>query len=291
MPYLSISNINSPVIARHLLAAISLLVSIPAYPNKITPNIRLTTTRVPGAELRLEARQAPLAQILKEIAKRTDTRIHYSVLPEAPVTATCVGASVKQIMNCLVGSQLGLVAQSAEQNAPDEFWVLGSSVGSCQAMTLESAAPLTQEISDEAEPTPEEQMQAEQAMQEQSERLLEQAKTKDPKQRAEAIANLASSGVKDDPNIRRVLEESLSDKDAQVRAQAIATLAKREGEGAADALRQAYRDQDSNVRLMAVDHAGNDASLLQQAMTDKDPMIRQYAATKLEALTKASRRN
>jgi hypothetical protein len=42
---------------------------------------------------------------------------------------------------------------------------------------------------------------------------------------------------------------------------------------------------------MAIDHADNDASLLQQAMTDQDSMIRQYAATKLEALNKASRRN
>jgi hypothetical protein len=252
----------------------------------------LKITQIVGAKLQLEVRQAPLAQVLKEIAKQTGVRIHYSVLPEAPVTATCVGANVKQIMNCLVGAQLGLVAQSAEQGSPDEFWVLGSSVGSCQAMTIESATLPRQQVSNQQPArTAEEQARIDQALQELSDQLVEQTKAKTPELRAEAITNLISGGVKDDPNVRKALENALADKDPDVRGRAIAALAKREGEGASEELRHALQDTDVSVRMIAIESAGNDSVLLQQALNDKDPMIREYATSKLGALNKTARGN
>jgi hypothetical protein len=237
-----------------------------------------------GAEFKLEARQAPLAQVLKEIAAKTGAVIHYSVLPEAPVSATCVSSTVRQIMDCLVTKQVGLVANKPELGKPAEFWLLGSSVGSCQAVTVAPAAQIQAAVTPQQEPTPAEQALAAQFMQAQSDQFLAQTKATDPGQRAEAITNLISGGMKDDPNVRKALEEAMTDKDAGVRAQAITALARREGEGAAEQLRQALKDSDTNVRMMAVDSAGTDAGLLQQALTDKDPMIRDYAASKLEAL-------
>ncbi len=262
-----------------LSAAESIVVQVPS-------SIRLQISNEVGAELKLEVRQAPLAQVLKEIADKIGARIHYSVLPEAPITATCVGSEVRQLMDCLLAKQVGLVANSPQQGNPAEFWLLGSSVGSCQAVTVNASPQPLAETDQEAEPTPEEQAQIEQAMQAQSDRFLEQAKAKDSKQRAEAISNLISGGVKNDPNVRKALEEALTDKDANVRAQAVTALAKREGESAAETLRQALKDNDVNVRLMAVENAGKDAVLLQQALNDKNPTIRNYAASKLEALNK-----
>jgi HEAT repeats len=252
-------------------------------------SINLTLSKHASTAIRLETRAAPLAQILKAIADKIGVNIHYSVLPEAPVTATCVGANVGQIMDCLVAKQVGLVAHKPQKDKPAEFWLLGSSVGSCQAVTV---APVVSPIAAaEQQPTPEEQAQADQAIQEQSDLLLEQAKAKDPGQRAEAITNLISGGMKDDPNVRKALEEALTDTDATIRANAITALSQREGEGATEQLRQALNDTDVNVRLMVVDHAGNDSALLQQALADKDPMIRDYAASKLEALNTQGKGN
>ncbi|MEQ1560606.1 MAG: HEAT repeat domain-containing protein [Methyloglobulus sp.] len=252
-------------------------------------NIQLTLSKHANTAIRLEARSAPLAQILKVIADKTGVNIHYSVLPEAPVTATCVGENVGQIMDCLVAKQVGLVAHKPQKDKPAEFWLLGSSVGSCQAVTV---APVVPPIAAaEQQPSAEEQAQADQSMQEQSDHLLEQAKAKDPGQRAEAITNLISGGMKDDPNVRKVLEEALADKDASVRANAISALAQREGEGAAEQLRQALNDTDVNVRMIAVDSAGNNSVLLQQALADKDPMIRDFATSKLEALNTQGKGN
>lgn len=255
--------------------------------NAAQTHIQITLSAQKDSGIRLEARQTPLGQILKEIANKTGSYIHYSVLPEALVTATCVGANVSQIMDCLVAKRVGLVTHSPKQGKPTEFWVLGSCVGSCQAVTIEPAIPQTQTATDQQHKRiTKEQAQIEQTKQEQSDKLLEQARAKDPEQRYEAITRLISEGVKnDDPNVRKALEEALADKEANVRAQAVYALARREGKGAAKELRQAMRDKDANVRLMAVNYAGNDTVLLQQALTDKDLMIHDIALSKLKALS------
>lgn len=91
---------------------------------RIQPNVHIALSQQKDSAIRLEVRQTPLAQILKEIATKTGANIHYSVLPEAPVTATCVGANVGQIMDCLVAKQVGLVAHKPQKDKPAEFWLL-----------------------------------------------------------------------------------------------------------------------------------------------------------------------
>ena len=117
------------------------------------------------------------------------------MLPEAPLTATCVGANVGQVMDCLVAKQVGLVAHKPNQDKPAEFWLLGSSVGSCQAVTV---MPTPQNMATRGrsiEPTPEEQAQIDKANQEQSNLLLEQLKNaKSAELRAEAVVIWHQSG-------------------------------------------------------------------------------------------------
>ncbi|MDP3933041.1 MAG: hypothetical protein Q8Q45_11915, partial [Methylococcaceae bacterium] len=103
--------------------------------NSSPASIQLTLSQQAPDAIRLEARHAPLGKILKAIADKTGVSIHYSVLPDAPVTATCIGENVSQIMDCLLAKQVGLVAHKAQKDKPAEFWLLGSSVGSCQAVT------------------------------------------------------------------------------------------------------------------------------------------------------------
>ncbi|NOU21786.1 MAG: hypothetical protein HOO93_08345 [Methyloglobulus sp.] len=127
-----------------VLVATNALASTDNVSNTLQTNqpssIQLTLSKQTNTTIRLEARAAPLAQILKAIADKTGANIHYSVLPEAPATATCVGANVGQVMDCLVAKQVGLVAHKAKKDKPAEFWLLGYSVGSSQAVMVAQAA-------------------------------------------------------------------------------------------------------------------------------------------------------
>ena len=235
----------------------------------------------------LEARQAPLAHILKTIADKTGAQIHYSVLPEAPVTATCIGKSAQEIMACLVGKQVGLVAHKEQKDKPAEFWLLGSSVGSCQAVTV---APILQNMATRGlrgqptEPTLAEQAQIDKANQERSNLLLEQLKNaKSAELRAEAVGNLASVGKIDDPNVRNALEDAMSDKDASVRAQAVGAMSYLDKD-ATDFLSRALQDTSVDVRIAAVDKAGGNADILERALADSDASVSGYAAAKLAEL-------
>ncbi len=245
-------------------------------------SIQLTLSKQANTEIRLEARAAPLGQILKAIADKTGALIHYSVLPEAPVTATCVGANVGQVMDCLLAKQVGLVAHKAQNDKPAEFWLLGSSVGSCQAVTVE-ASPLIK-TKKAQRPTSDELAKMSQMMQEQSDQLIKQAQSSDPDQRASAIANLGSVGIKDDQNIDDALRNAINDKDANVRSQAITAVMLRGGEQADVQLSQALKDKDANVRLTAVSVIEDDISFLQQALNDNDEAVRNLAKDKLDDL-------
>jgi HEAT repeats len=246
------------------------------------PSIQFTVTPQPTPLLHLEARAAPLGQILKTIADKTGVNIHYSVLPEAPVTATCVGANVGQVMDCLVAKQVGLVAHKPQKDKPAEFWLLGSSIGSCQAVTVAAAASPIQKVA--VQPSPEDLAQMDKMMQEQSDRLLKQAESKNPSQRAEAIGNLGAVGAKNDPAVDEALRTAMNDKNADVRVQAIKAIVQRGGDEVAGQQGLALKDNDVNVRLTAVSDIQDDETLLQQALNDNDQSVRDLAKDKIQDL-------
>lgn len=264
-----------------LLAAVN--VSNPAY-----QNIRLAVTKDTGAELQLEVRQVPLAQVLDNIASKTGVRINYSVLPEGLVTATCVGSTVKQVMECLLLRKADLVFRYSRQASkadpkgqPEEVWVLGAKFGTGQANsgfcssagTPQQTLPTAAKTKTEQEP-------------DQTDELVKMASSKIPAERAEAIGRLMAGGREGDVTVKETLEAALSDPDAMVRTRALSSLAHREGAGASPALHEALHDSDVSVRLTAVDNAGSDVALLQQALTDADATVRQLAGIRLEPLLK-----
>ncbi|PPD47640.1 MAG: hypothetical protein CTY13_05480, partial [Methylobacter sp.] len=184
--------------------------------------------------LQVEAKQADLAKLLDEISLKTGIKLHYSVLPKVPVTATCVGATAKQVLECLLGENVDMAFRYPENKSasvqrvnPEEVWILGSSLhaqdnagNGCSSSSAAVSSKLAGEngIADNASPTLQ---------------LLRKANAKSVSDRADAIANLAvDEGSENDPSVRTALEKALSDKSAQVRAQAINALAFREGEAA-----------------------------------------------------------
>jgi len=240
--------------------------------------------------LQVEAKQANLSKLLDEISLKTGISLHYSVLPKVPVTATCMGATAKQVLECLLGGNVDMAfrypenktAAAGQQLNPEEVWILGSSLhgpdnagNGCASNSAAVTSKLAGENgnTDNASPT---------------QQLLRQVNAKSVSDRADAIASLAvDEGSENDTSVRTALEKALSDKSAQVRAQAINALAFREGEAAVSGqLQQALQDSDAGVRMMAVDNIESDTALLQQALQDKDAGVRDLAQLKLDVLSK-----
>lgn len=243
--------------------------------------LKLTLSQNAGAELQLEARQQFLPRILKKMTEATGVPIHYSVLPQETITATCAGTTVKQVLECLFDKKADLVfryakhrAKEAPQHRLEEVWVLGTDFAAEGAfatagMPVQNPAATTHKNTGDTDETDD---------------LLELIKTEDPGQRADAVARLAAEGQTNNERINGALLSALSDKNAEVRAQAVFGLVKRESDDAQSVLQNAMQDSATSVRLMAVDSAGDNAALLQQALRDNDGTVRAYAATKLEAL-------
>ena len=128
------------------------LLAVVDVSNQDEQNIRLVMTKETGAELQLEVRQAPLAQVLDSIASKTGVRINYSVLPDGLVTATCVGSTVKQVLECLLVRKADLVFRYSRQASkadpkgqPEEVWVLGAKFGTDQTNSVVCSSTGTQQ--------------------------------------------------------------------------------------------------------------------------------------------------
>ncbi|MFI3157680.1 MAG: HEAT repeat domain-containing protein [Methylococcaceae bacterium] len=234
---------------------------------------RVVLSQDAGAKLQLEARQQPLPQILKTITEKTGVPIHYSALPKQLVTVTCVGTTVKQVLECLFDKKADLIfryANNTAQNHPEEAWVLGTNFAAEETPATTGMETKTDDA-DEVD------------------KLLERVKTGDPVQRADAVAGLAAEKQANEGSINSALVSALSDKNAEVRAQAVSGLTSRDSSDAPAALQNAMQDDDASVRLMAVDSAGDNIALLQQALGDSDETVRAYAAIKLEAFSNAAK--
>jgi hypothetical protein len=245
--------------------------------------------------IELEARQAPLRQVIDEIAGKTGTRIRYSVLPEELVTATCAGETVKQVMMCLLGPEADLLFQYSGDAAkgkiearPIEVRILASTFaeGDPAGCAPDSARC---EAGEREEPDTSRMSPAKtdsvRSVPDNIDKLLEMAKAQDPNERANALERLASVEGLDEATLYDELEKALSDEDGEVRAQAVSGLALKRGAGAIDVLKSALHDSDASVRLMAVDGLMTDEqgiTLLREALRDSDETVRALAALRLE---------
>ena len=246
-----------------------------------------------GAELQLEVRQMPLAEVLNSIADKTHVPIHYSVLPEGLVTATCVGQALKQVLECLLDRKADLIVRYPQTPSERdnkwqvmEAWILGSRL---DGATTKAECPAIASKSDKSSFSLRQNEYGEVVLPNQINAFLKIAQSANAAERAEAIGALISAGYEGDPTIRAALEEALHDKDANVRAQAISSFAHREGNAAIGAIQDALHDESVDVRLMAVDGIVDDVGLLQQAVNDSDEAVRTIAAMKLEQVLQPSK--
>ena len=208
-----------------------------------------------------------LAQTLADFARRTGVVVHYSVLPEVPAQISCVFSTIPAWLSCLLGKNTNLVFrydQPTGQKSAQvvEVWVVPD--------LLDESKPLR--------------VDAEQAESDSTATWFERIRVKNPQQRVDAVADLASRAANDRPELQEALELALTDANAEVRVQAINGLAKFNNERALNVLHSALLDNDVSVRLMVVDNAGSNAALLEQALNDNDESVRSFAALKLSTL-------
>ncbi|MFO1419104.1 MAG: HEAT repeat domain-containing protein [Methylotetracoccus sp.] len=245
--------------------------------------------------IEVEARKAPLAQVLDALAAKAGAVVHHSILPMQEVTATCAGETVQRVLRCLLGPGVDLVSQqpAAGRAEASEWWVQGSSLarhedtdGSCKPTADADQA----DESDSAPGAGKHKRTAAKKRKDPTPKLLEMAGASDAGQRANAVSRLALEGRGDEQTVRTALEGALSDTDPQVRAQAVYALATREGADATPYLREALHDSDPDVRLMAIDSIKpepRNLSLLQEAVGDADETVSALAASKLSEISQS----
>lgn len=211
----------------------------------------------------LQANHTSLPAILRELQHVSGMIIHYSVLPQAAITATCAAGELSALLKCLLGESAGLVFGQTNTDEPKEAWILGTTatapMGDCSVEypTESYARPDNQE-------------------------LYAEVQNSDPRRRAEALYALAAS---DDNDVEAILRSGMRDKSALVRGQAIGGWVRRFGAEAAESeLQQAFADADAAVRMQAVELTVS-PDLLSQGLQDSDAMVRQLAQAKLDELT------
>lgn len=244
-------------------------------------HINISTSKNAGGGLRLEATQVALNDLFAALSNTTGVLIHSSALPDGLVTAACEGAGIKPVLECLLNKNADMVfryPQNGLSQQPEEVWVIGRNFAALQGKNDNHTTPLNPAVAvQQPEPA--------QITVGDTGQLMAMAAAQDPEHRIDALALLALDRQIDDATAHSLLTAALLDKNAEVRAQAVDALARREGEAATGILLSALQDTDASVRIMAVDNAGNNKVLLQQALHDSDSTVSNYAATKLKALT------
>jgi hypothetical protein len=270
------------------LSALCLMLSpaLNAFAAEPPPVIRVELSENGKPRWTLDAERAPLAQVLTEVGAKSGMKIHFSVLPQETVTATCAGDSVEHIVHCLLGADVDLVVRTAapkpvsngtKAQGAQELWILGSSYAKDRAGSRATAdcGVAVETVDAKA-----------MAKAENTSKLLgTAASSRDASARANALSRLITEAHSGDPEVKAGLERALSDQSGDVRAQAVYGLARREGPQMAPVLQDALRDRDPSVRLMAVDSAWNDengTALLREALLDADETVREAAAMKLD---------
>lgn len=248
---------------------------------------------IPEAEWLLEAEQADLHGLLRSLSERSAIKIHYAALPTVKVDATCIGPTVVRILRCLLGAEANMLFHYAEsvgddankqEREPKEIWIIASSLS---PPPIASARPSDCRSSEAKEISrPVEGLDNALSVEQDVDSLLRQVDSEDPEKRMNALAGLARLGKTDSPEVYDAVARSISDTDARVRGQAVYALSQIENDPNAlnDYLQQALQDAELGVRLMTIDAIEPDSALLQQALQDTDSSVRDYAASKLQAI-------
>ena len=237
-----------------------------------------------NANIQLQVEHASLKAVLDELSRVTEATIHYSVLTDMFITATCVADNLKAVLKCLLGKSQNIAYQYTQKKGqvgiPKDVWILGSSLAELTLLEDRDGVSCKGGVTGfTTVPMPKDTKQADEELVAQ---LMLKLESTDPKQRADAIADLATKTVKDNVLVDNILLASMNDQSARVREQVLFAWVYRKGADASVELQRALLDDVMSVRMKVVDLTEN-VALLRIATSDEDELVRDFAHMKLEA--------
>jgi hypothetical protein len=256
--------------------------------------------------LSLAARRVSWKQVLDRITEKTGIRFRSGAPQVGSVTVSIEPLPVRQALERLLGPgadficRYGRVTDSrATPTLPQEVWILGGErFARSEALSNQrghsAEKPGTTafdyafdvgEGTDEARAVDMQTSTDGTAERKEIDALIELAEGDDPALRIQALSALGDRRAAYDDTVRSTLEAALADRDASVRGQALQTLAVRGGGEAMEHLRQALRDSDPGVRIVAVERVeprDEGIALLQEALEDADETVRSLATSRLK---------
>ncbi|MGH8531166.1 MAG: HEAT repeat domain-containing protein [Gammaproteobacteria bacterium] len=275
----------------------------------MTPESQTLRLRFNDGLLSLHANQHSYAEVLGAIQKETGILLHYSLPLSRSITESFTALPVKLALERLFGPEASFIFRYPVADeapgplaVPKEVWVIGTirAIGAgglaAAAQENETHAPAPV-AAPEAPPDP----AAAPAMTAEDQALLPglgdedaidgligMARDEDPEMRLQALAMLsqgAQGSEADKAIVQSAIDAALTDQDAGVRGQAFQALASRGGAEGMWHLRQALRDPDPGVRILALENAGSGEqgkALLEEALSDEDESVRAVARARLE---------
>lgn len=272
-----------------------------------------------GGHLSVSAEQAPLAQVLREVARQADVEVQGLERLEEKISLRFTNLSLREGLQELLASVNYLLIEDTfpqGEAQPTRILVFGR-------LTVPSLQARQAPASEEENIAPEDEEQEERlialetfaqqgdeaalrdALSDPDERVrtralellalrdqqlavssvLELMKSDQVAIRSQALRLLHETGYADEGTIVSALGEALTDQ--AVRDYAIQALAERGGADALNYLRQAYHDPDPTVRRLVIESVaplGHGRSLLQEAAVDPDESVRSFAAFWLQEI-------
>jgi len=251
--------------------------------DELEPAVAIKYVFMLGEVLNLQVVRAPLRKVLAELSSVTKIDIHYSVLANELVTATCAGDSLKNVLKCLLGDSQNMVFQYSQDTEktvgvrkPVDIWILGSSLA--KQRTIDGGRSCKGRQSS-FETTVKNQQTDKKVLAQ----LMPRLDSEDSKQRAEAIADLATKTAVDNADVDNILLNAMDDKAVAVREQALFGWVYRKGNDASFELQQALQDSEVSVRIKVIDLTKN-RDILTLALVDSSELVRKIATMKLNEL-------
>lgn len=255
------------------------------------PSIQFSTSVHDPIAIHLNVKASKLDEVLLEIKQKTGTLLHYSTLPEEPITKICNEPDIKHVLQCLLGNQFSLVYLQPQsdlgkvnQTKAEEIWILGPNAEHKHKIDTVNTPDSSRLNID----------QKDSSSMLNPKRILGYISqlskgNLNALQRKQTLSELAALGKTDAPEIdneiARILEAALNDESAEIRAQAVFGLTQQDSPNIAEVLLEAIHDQNPDVRLMAVDSAKmsdpQSQAILHEALSDSEENIRAAAMSKL----------
>jgi len=244
--------------------------------------------------LSVKSKDGTKMQILRKISEQTGIQLHYPSPITGFATFSFLKLPVMQALERLLGPEADFVVRYQRVTdstvlLPKEIWVFGNmQEGSASKQQSLTTTNVDDDNSRECLKKNEAVKSAACAEPPMDKELVDHyiamITDKDPQIRSQAISALMDTEIGDNDAIISAFDAALIDEDANVRASAVQAVGLRKGTDVMEDLWRALQDPSPEVRIVAVESAESQdqgVALLQEALSDVDKTVRYVAEYRL----------